>query len=250
MTVPGRDAGTAAIERGSGVAIWSQIRQALASAIESGELVPGARLPTEQELSARFGVNRHTVRRAIASLEENGLVRVDQGRGMFVAEQVVEYALGPHTRFSENILRQSRLPGARVIAAERLPAPAAVAEALRVRAGEATAMIRRLGHADGSPVSVSDHFFPLRRFPGIVAAVEAEQSISKALARLGVPDFVRRQTRVTTRMPDRVEAELLQQHRNRPILVTESINVDSDGVPVEYGLARFAGDRVQLVVET
>ena len=238
------------IERGSGVALWRQIQQTLEAGIVSGKLAPGARLPTEQELSLRFAVNRHTVRRAVAGLEERGLLRVDQGRGMFVAETVVDYSVGRRTRFTENILHQSRLPGARIVAAERMRATAPIAEALGLRAGATVAMIRRIGHAAGRVVALADHFFSLRRFPQIVEAIEATQSVSGALTHLGVPDFVRRTTRITCRMPDRQEAELLQQHRNRPILVTEGINVDPDGAPVEYGRARFAGDRVQLVVES
>lgn len=238
------------IERGSGVALWRQIQQALEARIAAGSLAPGARLPTEQELSLRFRVNRHTVRRAIGTLEERGLVRVDQGRGMFVAENVVDYAVGRRTRFSENILHQSRLPDARIIATERMRSAVVVAEALGLRVGSTVAMIRRLGQVDGRVVVLADHFFSLRRFPGIFEAIAAEPSVSKVLANLGVPDFVRRTTRIITRLPDRTEAELLQQHRNRPMLVTESINVDADGVPVEYGVARFAGDRVQLVVES
>lgn len=238
------------IERGSGVALWRQIQQTLEAGIASGDLAPGARLPTEQELSLRFGVNRHTVRRAVANLEERGLVRVDQGRGMFVAETVVDYSVGRRTRFTENILHQSRLPGARIVAAERTRATAPIAEALGLRVGTTVAMIRRVGEADGRVVALADHFFSLRRFPRIFEAIDAAQSVSGALARLGVPDFVRRTTRITTRLPDRTEAEFLQQHRNRPVLVTESVNVDADGAPVEYGVARFAGDRVQIVVES
>lgn len=238
------------IERGAGVALWRQIQQTLEAGIASGDLAPGVRLPTEQELSLRFGVNRHTVRRAVASLEERGLVKVDQGRGMFVAETVVDYSLGRRTRFTENILHQSRLPGARVIATERQRASRPVAEALDLRVGATVAMIRRLGQADGRVMALADHFFSLRRFPRIFEVMETTQSVSGALARLGVPDFVRRTTRITTRLPDRMEAELMQQHRNRPILITESVNVDLDGAPVEYGVGRFAGDRVQLVVES
>ena len=51
-------------------------------------------------LSERFGVNRHTVRRAISTLVEQGLLRVEQGRGTFVAEDVVEFVVGERTRFT------------------------------------------------------------------------------------------------------------------------------------------------------
>ena len=80
---------------------------------------PAARLPTEAQLSARFGVNRHTVRRALEELSRNGLVRIEQGRGSFVAEDVLDYTVGPRTRFSEWIRRHNKEPSGRVLAAAR-----------------------------------------------------------------------------------------------------------------------------------
>ena len=57
-------------------------------------------------------------------------------------------------------------------------------------------------------------------------------------------------TRVTARLPLPHEAELLQTPRNRPILLTESINVDQNGAVVEFGTARYPTPRVQIVFET
>src|SRR3546814_8669073 len=62
----------------------------LADEIRTGQWGEGARLPTEAELAARFRVNRHTLRRAIGGLVDRGLVRVEQGRGIFVRENVLE----------------------------------------------------------------------------------------------------------------------------------------------------------------
>ncbi|MBZ9992001.1 FadR family transcriptional regulator [Mesorhizobium sp. BH1-1-5] len=56
----------------------------LSREIESGELNPGARLPTEQELSEKFGVSRNVVREAIAQLRADGLIEARQGIGAFV----------------------------------------------------------------------------------------------------------------------------------------------------------------------
>jgi GntR family phosphonate transport system transcriptional regulator len=99
---------TAPLPRGDGVALWRQIASRLEEAITSGQLVSGARLPTEAELAEALAVNRHTIRRAMEELTSRGLVRVEQGRGSFVAEEVVEYPLGSRTRFSEIIRSQSR----------------------------------------------------------------------------------------------------------------------------------------------
>lgn len=63
-----------------------QIRGQLEGLIESGELGPGDRLPSERELSELLGVSRVSVREAIRSLEAVGLVEVHHGRGTFVVE--------------------------------------------------------------------------------------------------------------------------------------------------------------------
>lgn len=235
------------LERRSGIALWRQIHQTLRAEIVGGCLQPGTHVPTEQQLAARFGVNRHTVRRATATLEEEGLIRVEQGRGMFVAEHVIDYAVGKRTRFTENVSRQSRAPGGHVLATKRLKANAMISDALYIPRGTPVGMIRRLGEADGRPVSLSEHYFNLKRFPDIIDRVVAARSISRALEELEIPDYLRKVTKVTTRLPNRTEAELLQQPRNRPILISESVNIDPNGVPLELGITRFAGDRVQLV---
>ncbi|HTN11112.1 MAG TPA: GntR family transcriptional regulator [Acetobacteraceae bacterium] len=76
--------------REDGVALWRQIANALEAEIAAATLAPGARLPTEAQLAARFAVNRHTVRRALEEMSRNGLIRVEQGRGSFVAEDVLD----------------------------------------------------------------------------------------------------------------------------------------------------------------
>ena len=67
---------------------------------------------------------------------------------------------------------------------------------------------------------------------------------------LRVGDYSRQSTRVMARLPDAEEARLLRQPRNRPVLVTEAVNADIDGEPIEFGIARFASDRVQILVES
>ncbi len=105
MTEQGQDKDLA---RGKGMALWRQIAERLESDIVAGRHRPGERLPTEHRMAETFAVNRHTVRRAVASLEEAGLVRIEQGRGTFVQESVVDYRVKQRTRFSENLLNASR----------------------------------------------------------------------------------------------------------------------------------------------
>ncbi len=236
------------LERGSGVALWRQIQKIVEADIARETFAPGDRLPTEQELAERFGVNRHTVRRALGVLEQKGLVRIEQGRGTFVREDMVEYALGRRTRFSENLLRQSRSPEGRLLDAREIAADNRVAEALALPPGAPVIHLVVAGHADGRPIKISSYWFPQARFQGLIQAYRETGSITAALARCGLDDYQRKVTRITARMPSARDAEVLRQTRTRPILVAESVNTDAHGTPVEFGLTRWASDRVQLVV--
>ena len=63
-------------------------------------------------------------------------------------------------------------------------------------------------------------------------------------------DYRRQVTRITARMPTPEEAVLLAQSRTRPVLVTEAVNVDPEGQPVEVSFACYAAGRMQIVVES
>jgi len=237
------------IERGSGISLWRQIEQTLLQEISAGVLRPGDKLPTEQELSARFEVNRHTVRRAVAALVQRGIVSVTQGRGSFVQEEIIDYPIGKRTRFSENLKRQNRSPGGSLIRSEQRPATALVAKNLEISPGTPVLLLELLSNADGVPISKSQHFFPWDRFAAMAEGYEETHSITKALARCGVADYTRKQTNITARLPSSEEARLLRQTPGRPILHVESVNLDESGVPIQFSIVSFAGDRVQMVVE-
>jgi len=237
-------------KRGGGLSLWRQIREQLKADILAGTFAPGEMLPTEQTFAARFSVNRHTVRRAIASLTADGLVAARQGHGTYVPEAILDYAVSKRTRFSEAVSAQSRVPKASIIVADAFPSTATIAKALGIRRGMKVVRIRTLGEADGRPLSLADHHFEASRFPGLAQVYADTGSISAALATYDVTDFSRKSTDVTARLPSREEADLLAQPASRPVLVAQSINVTADGTPLEYGRTLFAGDRVQMVFET
>lgn len=235
--------------RSSGIALWRQIQQVLEGEIANHTWPPGAQLPTELQMAERFEVNRHTVRRALQGLEEKGLIRVEQGRGTFVHEHVIDYRVGTRTRFTENLSRLDRNPTGTVISTAVEEPPEKVAAALGLPAGGKAVRVTRNGVADGRPISVTDHWFPAPRFVPIIEHFMETGSITESLKRLGVEDYVRKTTRVIARLPSGSDAALLAQPRNRPVLVTEGLNVDRHGQPVEVTIARWASDWVQIVFE-
>jgi GntR family transcriptional regulator, phosphonate transport system regulatory protein len=237
------------VHRQDGIALWRQIVSKLQADIASGGAKAGMRLPTEAQLSARFGVNRHTVRRALEELSRDGLVRVEQGRGSFVAEDVLDYNVEARTRFSEWIRKHNKEPSGIIRQLREIPADQRVAAGLGIRGGSKVVVLERLGFADDRPVSLTRHYFPALRLKGMLQALQATPRITDALRDCGVEDYLRQETRVTARLPTHTEAELLRMARNRPVLITENINVDRAGAIVEWSTGCYPTPRVQVVFE-
>lgn len=237
------------IEREAGIAVWRQLEIQLADDIAKGRLGEDGRLPTEAALAKRFGVNRHTVRRAISALTERGLVRVERGRGMFVQDVVIDYPLTRRTSFSANLLGQGRAPTNDVVSINTIKAGPTVAHAILLRTGALVICRQAIGFADDVPITTSRTYFPKHRFPTLAEQFENTMSISTALSSCGLADYRRLSTRILARLPTSSEAAALRQPAAQPVLVTEAIDGDREGRPISFGITCFAGARVQITVE-
>lgn len=229
--------------------VWARIAGELAQAIGQGRYAPGERLPSEHSLAEQFGVNRHTIRRSLASLCQQGLLRASQGSGTYVEEFAVDLAIGRRTRNRQNLAQAGLRGGLQVLACEHERASADVAQALEVRTGSRVLHLRVLGVGEGQPLHVSERYFPLPRFEGLGDSVSATGSITQAFASCGVVDYTRRESRLSALLPDASVAALLRQAPTRPVMQVSSVNVDTAGLPIEFATTWFAGDRVTLTVK-
>lgn len=237
-------------ERPRAPTLWETIHATLSDEINAGQYRAGDKLPTEAELSRRFGVNRHTVRRALEALQEAGRIHVRRGAGSFVTQGRFDYPIGPHTRLSRNLGELGLTAGRRVLRTETVAADRRQAGMLDLAEGAPVFLAESVAEADGVPIIYGRTSFPAERLPGIEAAFRAEDGgISRALARLGVGDYVRIWTRLTAERPGALIARHLGMAETNPVLLAESLNADPAGRPVEYGLSWFCSERVQLVVE-
>ncbi|MFC0219414.1 GntR family phosphonate transport system transcriptional regulator [Pseudochelatococcus lubricantis] len=228
---------------------WQQVEEDIAHDILTGRLSPKTQLPREADLMERFGVGRHTIRRAISRLQSRGLVQVEQGRGTFVRDGRLEYRLSERTRFSQNLLDQGREPFGQAIREEEIPASASVAEALRLPRGEPVYHIVRRGLADEEPINFSNAYYPVRRFPGFDKARRDGRSVSLILAEYGIPDYIRLRTDILVRMPTPEEARHLDLSLDKPVIVSKKVDVDMKGTPIAYSESVWPGERVQFSVD-
>ncbi|SEL94384.1 GntR family transcriptional regulator, phosphonate transport system regulatory protein [Roseovarius azorensis] len=229
-------------------ALWRAIHDSLSADIAAGRYAPGDKLPTEAALATRFGVNRHTVRRALRALSDSGVIFTRRGAGAFVAHRPADYPIGQRVRFHQNLRAAGRLPAKEILALETRAADAAEAEALTLLPGAQVHVYDGLSLADGMPVAIFRSTFPAARFPDLPEALSRLKSVTAALAEQGVPDYTRASTRLNAKLASPTQALHLHLSPGAPILRTIAVNVDLDGQPIEYGRTWFAGDRITLIL--
>src|SRR5262252_2534197 len=170
----------------SGVSLWRRIADELEQSIARGTFKPGSRLPGEIDIAGRFGVNRHTVRRAIAALAERGLVRAERGSGTYIESRRIAYPIRPRTRFSEIVGSAGRAAGGVLTASALEPADAEIARRLKLKLGTAVTRLELLRHADRIPLCAATSWLAAQRFPGAARIYASSNSITRVLAHFGV----------------------------------------------------------------
>src|SRR5262245_55665806 len=257
MTVPSRrsvarsrDAAVTDTNAPSGVTLWRRIADGLERLIGDGTYPGGTRLPRELEIAAQYGVNRHTVRRAIMALAERGVVRAARGSGTYVELQRISYPIRPRTRFSEIVGTSGRAADGRLIASREETADRELSRRLRLKEGAAVIRIDTLRYADRVPICVGTSWFPAARFPGAGRVYAQERSITRTLAQFDVSDYRRMSTSITAALADPTDAMWLKLEVGQPVLIVESVDVGLDRRPVLASRARFAAGRIEFVVET
>lgn len=233
----------------TGVALWRQVADGIERGIADGELRAGARLQGENEIAEAYGVNRHTVRRALAALAERGLVRAERGSGTFVETPKLAYPLHSRTRFSEIVGAGGREPRGRFISSAIEVAPDA-AKRLRLKRGTPLIRIDALRLADRVPMCIATTWLAGDRFADAGPLYARLRSMTKVLSRYGITDYRRQVTSISACLVNAADATKLELAPGRPILIVNSTDVDAAGSPLLTTHARFAAERVDLVVES
>jgi len=229
--------------------LYIQIAEGLLDQIESGELPPGERLPSEREWSEQLGVNRMTLRRALHLLEMQGLLVRRQGNGTYIADPKIERQAGKLVLFARGMERRGFVPGARVLTLEKRPATAVEAQQLRIAVAAPVYFVFRVRLVNQEPVMLERFTVPARRFPGfeqydfsvrlVSDVMEQEYGIAEVRARQSLEPVVATE----------YEAELLDIKPGAPLMLERRLGIDENDLAVEYGRDLYRGDRFRFVTE-
>ena len=234
-----------ALQRNGGEAIYSQIAKLLKEEIASF-LTPGECIPSENDLADRFGVNRHTIRRAVEDLIAAGLLERRRGRGTFVLDGPSNYSLGSDTRFTETFESLGKTASSRALRKLVITARGGVSARLKLSENDQVIWIESLRLADDRPICVISHFLPRQSFPDLLGEYHGGSLHEHLVGRYG-RKLRRIESLISAALPQGDDASLLGMPQNQPVLRVKSVNVgERDGTPLEYALTRFRADRIQL----
>lgn len=235
-----------------------QIAAELRAAIMSGDLPPGKRLPTTQQLMARYEITGQTVQRTLQVLKKEGFVFGKPGVGVFVRTesplgvQVASYLGSPEQGGAHPWVDRARERGQKgsttLLRVDRVEPPGQIREALELEPGESVVLRHQLLSLDGEPAELVWNHYPL----GVAEGTSLER---RARIRGGSPalltelGFPPREhiDRVSVRLSTTEEFEALELPEDVPVLRTLRTVYSDDGRPVEACVLVKAGHRFELV---
>ena len=235
---------------GEGFSLWREIAEELQVDIASGSVPVGGRLASEAALAARFGVNRHTVRQALAALAEAGIVHTVRGSGSrVIARAPLVHRIGARTRLGESLRGTVSELAVEVLDESVEPEPPRI---VLDRLERTEGPLRRLDlvrRGDGRPLTMSTHWFPQERVPELAASLVATGSITASLLAAGIADYTRASTVIAARHATSQELAALDLRAGEIVLVTRSVDRLVDGAPLQYVETRFAASRIELAID-
>lgn len=230
--------------------LYVQIATSLADRIRQGELAIGDWLPSERELAKELAVSRLTVRQALSTLREQGLIAPQHGKGYYVRQPQIEQPVDILIGFSQNMLSRGIRPGARILELQTVLADRTLAPELELGLGEPVFAIHRLRLANNMPVALEYSYFPARLFPNLDRYDLEARSIYAILAEeYGVTlDSAHQALEPVVAQP--ATARLLKVPRGAPLMQVMRTSRDKQGRVVEHARDLYRGDCFRFVTQS
>lgn len=241
--------------------ITQRITDSLRSKIEDGTYGPGALLPSEPELAAKYSVSRQTARSALRALEQEGLIVVHSTRGRTVRNRpplrrvssTRRHASHRHSgkpEFDTEAVAQGQVPSRRMLMVGRGPVPKDVAGWLGTQPGQEAVIRKRLQLLDDVPAVISTSYYPLwvaegTRLESAGALPEGPDNLIEQLGRR----FARGMELLQARMPTPEEVRTLELSPGVPVVRMLHIDYDSDGRTLQVADDLYAADRHEFAFE-
>lgn len=228
--------------------IYIKIHDQIKKEIEEGVWKVGDRLPSERELSLKFGVSRMTLRQAIQTLADEGIIERKIGSGTYVAREKVQEKMSGTTSFTDIMRSQNREPSSKTVS-YFITSPSS-SEMKKLQLGEDEAILRmeRIRYADQVPICFEVASIP-QKFVANYSKKEVTSSLYHLLEEEGQRKIGHAQQTISSMLASEQIAEYLEMKRGDAILRLRQVSYFQDGEPFEYVRTQYAGNRFEFYLE-
>jgi len=227
------------VDRNGSVPLHVQVAEQLESAIARGEWEAGERIPTEEDLCSTYGLSRPTVRQAISTLVDKGLLVRKRGVGTQVLPSRVTRQVALSSLHSD-LAASGHRPRTKVLLLEVIPASGEVLEVLHTQPGAEVWHVRRLRFDGAAPLAIMENWIP-RDVVDLTLEALTQGSLYELLRESGVHLKIAHQ-RISAQEATADQAELLTVPKRFPLLRMERTAFDSTGRVVERAVSLYRSD--------
>ncbi|MGX9887419.1 GntR family transcriptional regulator [Streptomyces sp. NPDC002276] len=226
---------------------YVRLAQTLQGRIEDGTYAPGTRVPSENQLVQAFGMSRPTVVRALELLKRDGWLESRQGYGTIVRGRPAAVETRDR-RGTEALTRDESRASGRLVEVGRVLVPARVASVLGLPKRAKVLVRRFLVEGDGEPVELVSSYFPAGLIEGtdLESATPLSGGTRAHLEARKKLRFDHVTERVSARLPERDEAELLEVPDGVPVLSVLVVACDASGQALQVSDVLLPADRQEL----
>ncbi len=234
------------VDRTSPLPLWAQVLADLRARMLGGNFRD--RFPTDDELTAAYGVSRQTVREAVRRLQGEGLVERRRGRGTRLTEPVLEQPLRALYSLARTVSNHGLAEHNEILAAGRSTPPDDVADVLELRRDDDVVFLERLRFADEEPISLERSWLPWSLARGILRVDLQHGALYDALSDACGLQVTSGSERIAPVVPPAPDRSLLRMPARTAAFLVERRALAGDR-PVELRRATVRGDRYRFVAE-
>lgn len=234
--------------RNDGLPKYVAISRAIALAIAERELTEGQPLPSQKELAESFGVTTMTVRQAIQTLTEQGLLSTEQGKGTYVRTQPYRLAMGPLASFADEMAASGHTLSTEVLGYGPVKISPLEQSRMGLSSNEALELVR-LRFVDGDPIILQSSLLPIEIAERIDVDQLGHRSLYEMLATDAGVTVGRATETVQAAVLDAESAGILRRISGEAALLSARLTYSTEDRAVVDDRALMAGDSVIVSAE-
>ncbi|CAH1852484.1 MULTISPECIES: GntR family transcriptional regulator [Convivina] len=223
---------------------YIEIHNEILARITAGEWQKNQRLPAERDLAESFNVSRMTLRQAIQTLVDEGILERKVGSGTYVAEKKISERVLGVTSFTDLMAKSGRVAQTVTVSYKITMASASEVEHLQLDPGDEVLVMERLRLGDDTPILLEQTTLPVKLVNNFTRS-DLTESLYATLIQAGIQPGHADQT-VTASLATERLADFLQIKRGDPILSVRQVSYDQNDVPFEYVRSYYVGERFEF----